>query len=51
VEVSGHNNAVLIRDSTQPESAYICVTKEDFGGFVVAVKAGKFDLAKRLSAR
>ena len=51
VEISDYNNTVLMRNSTQPESGCISFTKEEFSMFVGAVKAGEFDLARRLTGR
>lgn len=51
VEISDHDNTVLMRNSARPESGYIFFTREEFGSFVKAVKAGQFDLAGGLSGR
>jgi hypothetical protein len=51
VEIATCNDTVVIRSSAHPESGYIYLTPEELGHFLRAVKAGKFDLARRSAGR
>ncbi|WP_305785932.1 DUF397 domain-containing protein [Symbioplanes lichenis] len=44
VEVAcGDTEAVLIRDSKDPDGPVIAMTREAFAGFLIDVKSGRFD--------
>lgn len=48
VEISGHSDIVLMRNSTQPGSDLLSFSLEDFRSFLEAAKVGKFDLVSGL---
>lgn len=44
VEIATYNDTVMMRNSAWPDSGYIYFTTEDFNTFLLAAKAGEFDL-------
>ncbi len=51
LEVAAQNGTIIIRNSTELDSAYICSTPEEFRSFLGGAKAGEFDDLVGLSAR
>lgn len=45
VEVAEHEGGVLVRDSKDPAGLVLRFSLEAWGAFVVAAKAGEFDLS------
>lgn len=45
VEIAAHEDAVIMRSSTQPGGSYIYFSPKEFGSFLAAAKAGEFDPA------
>jgi hypothetical protein len=44
VEIAAYNDTVMMRNSARPDSDYVYFTFEDFNTFLLAAKAGEFDL-------
>jgi Domain of unknown function (DUF397) len=44
VEIATHNDTVMMRNSTRPDSGYVYFTSEEFSTFLLAAKAGEFDM-------
>jgi nitrate reductase alpha subunit len=44
VEVARHDDTVMMRNSTHPDTGYVYFTPEEFNMFLGAAKAGEFDL-------
>jgi hypothetical protein len=48
IEVAAQNGAVIMRNSTQPDSTHFYSTTEEFRSFLMGAKAGEFDDLARL---
>jgi len=46
VEIAAYDGTVVMRNSARPDSGYVYFTCGEFSIFLMAAKAGEFDLAR-----